>query len=281
MVFSSEVKDFIRNTLILTLFFTLVLHLSWGYIWPMLGLKTSAGANDLSFQQADMTYMGNIATAMSLSIGQKEIQMQNAGVDLTSSTISIAEVLSSPTLGQQRLIGSNMLAVSSYANILSTDIVHLLDSATDRQVALTEHISLLKSYYNKTLDRLSVISDQIWDLQGIISQSASETSGAKTVMQSSYEAYDYSGVDGAIDSYIGAKNRDTRARVYLIYLERFQKSYTALQVRNLKLIDALSNNRDALIKRSTIVIPDSGTDIIRTLKLIQTEAEASAQKALQ
>lgn len=127
----------------------------------MLGLKTSAGANDLSFQQADMTYMGNIATAMSLSIGQKETQMQNAGVDLTSSTISIAEVLSSPTLGQQRLIGSNMLAVSSYANILSTDIVHLLDSATDRQVALTEHISLLKSYYNKTLDRLSVISDQI------------------------------------------------------------------------------------------------------------------------
>lgn len=98
MVFSSEVKDFIRNTLILTLFFTLVLHLSWGYIGPMLGMRTSAGANDLSFQQADMTYMGNIATAMSLSIGQQETLIKNAGVDLTSSTISIAEVLSSPSV---------------------------------------------------------------------------------------------------------------------------------------------------------------------------------------
>jgi hypothetical protein len=59
----------------------------------MFGMRTSAGANDLSFQQADMIYMGNIATAMSLSIGQKETQIKNVGVDLSSSTISIAEVL--------------------------------------------------------------------------------------------------------------------------------------------------------------------------------------------
>ncbi len=281
MVFTSEVKDFIRNTLILTLFFTLILHLSWGYIWPMLGLKTSAGANDLSFSQADITYMGNIATAMSLSLGQKETQIKYAGVDLSNNIISIAEVLSSPNIWQQRLIGSNMLGISSYANILSTDIVHLLDSATDRAVALGEHISLLKSYYNRTLERLSVIGEQIWDLQGIIDRSTSETSSAKNIMQSSYDAYDYSGVDGAIDSYITAKHMDTRARVYLIYLGRFKQSYTALQIRNLQLIDALSNNRDALIKRSTVVIPDSGTDIIRTLKLIQTEAEANISKTLQ
>ncbi len=281
MVFSHEVKDFIRNTLILTLFFTLVLHLSWGYIGPMLGLQTNAGANDLSFQQADMIYMGNIATAMSLSIWQKETQIKNAGVDLSSSTISIAEVLSSPTIGQQRLIGSNMLNVSSYTNILSTDIVHLLDNATDRATGLGEHISLLKSYYNKTLERLTIISEQIGDLQGIITQSTNTTAGAKVTMQTSYVWYDYTSVDSAIDSYVTAKNLDTKARVYLIYLENFRKSYTALQVRNLRLIDVLSNNRDALIKRSTVVIPNSGTDIIKTLKLIQTEAEASAQKTLQ
>ena len=281
MVFTSEVKDFIKNTLILTLFFTLVLHLSWGYVGPMFGMKTSAGANDLSFQQADMTYMGNIATAMSLSIWQKETQIKYAGVDLSNSTISIAEVLSSPTVGQQRLIGSNMLAVSSYTNILSVDIVNLLDNTTDRATALNEHISLLKSYYNRTLERLTIIGEQIADLQGMISQSTSTTAGAKTTMQTSYAWYDYTSVDGAIDSYVTSKNIDTRARVYLIYLENFQKSYTALQLQNAKLIDALVNNRDALIKRSTVVIPDSGTDIIRTLKLIQTQAEASAQKALQ
>ncbi len=247
----------------------------------MFGMRTSAGANDLSFQQANMIYMGNIATAMSLSVGQKESQIKNTWVNLSSTTISIAEVLSSPTVGQQKLIGSNMLAISSYANILSTDIVGLLDNAPERSIALTEHISLLKSYYNKTLDRLSTLSDQVADLQGMIAQEATRTSDAKMVLQSSYEGYDYTGVDGAIDTYITAKNTDTRARVYLIYIQRFQKSYTALQVKNLKLIDILSNNRDALIKRSTLVIPDSGTDILKTLKLIQTEAEANIAKNLQ
>jgi hypothetical protein len=281
MVFTSEVKNFIKNTLILTLFFTLVLHLSWWYIGPIFWLKTSAGPNDLSFQQADITYMGNIATAMSLWVGQKESQIKTIWVNLSSNTISIAEVLSSPNAGQQKLIGSNMLAVSSYINVVSTDIPTLLDNSVDRSAALGEHISLLKSYYNRTLERLTIIGEQIADLKGIINQSTSTTEWAKIIMQTSYDWYDYTGVDEAIDTYIWAKNRDVRARVYLVYLEKYQKNYIALQARNLKLIDALISNREALIKRTTVIIPNSGSDLIKTLKLIQTEAEANAQKTLQ
>jgi hypothetical protein len=91
-------------------------------------------------------------------------------------------------------------------------------------------------------------------------------------MESSYAGYDYTGVDGAIDTYITAKNHDTRARVYLIYLARFQKSYQ---------LDTLTQNSDALIKRSTVVIPNSGSELIKSLKLIQTEAEASTAKMSQ
>jgi hypothetical protein len=281
MVFTSEVKNFIKNTLILTLFFTLVLHLSWGYIVPMFGQRTSAGPNDLAFQQANMNYMGNIATAMSLSVGQKESGIKIQGINTTSNTISIAEVLWNPEIGQQKLIGANMLAVSNYMNLISTDIPTLLDNSIDRSTTINEHISLLKSYYNRTLERLTVIGEQIADLQGIISQSTASTNWAKVIMQMSYEDYDYSWVDGAIDTYIGAKNRDTRARVYLIYLEKYKKSYAALQAKNLKLIDVLINNREALIKRTTVVIPNSGSELIKSLKLIQTEAEANAQKTLQ
>lgn len=281
MVFTSEVKNFIKNTLILTLFFTLILHLSWWYIGPMFGVKTNAGTNDVWFQQADINYMGTIATAMSLSLWQKAIFIKNIGVSLSASTISIAEVLSNPLSGQQKLIGSNMLGVSSYANILSTDIPNLLDNAIDRKTALNEHISLLKSYYNRTLERLSLLNEQIADLRGIITTSATAISTSKWVMQRSYDWYDYSGVDKAIDTYIWAKNTDTRAQVYLVYLEKFKKSYTTLQIKNLKLIDTLVNNKDALIKRSTVVVPNSGSDIIKTLKLIQTESEYNIEKTQQ
>jgi hypothetical protein len=247
----------------------------------MFGVRTNAGANDLSFQQSGITYMGNIATAMSLSIGQKEKIAKNISSDLTSTTISIAEVLSAPATGQAKLIGNNMIALTSYVSILSTDIPQLLDNAVDRTRALREHISLLKSYYNRTNDRLTVIGEQIWDLQAIIDQAAGATTGAKSTMESSYDGYDYTGVDSAIDTYIEAKNNDTRARVYLIYLARFQKNYQLLQAKNLKLIDTLTQNSDALIKRSTVVIPNSGSELIKSLKLIQTEAEASTAKISQ
>ncbi len=68
-----------------------------------------------------------------------------------------------------------MLAISSYINVVSTDIPTLLDNSVDRSAALGEHISLLKSYYNRTLERLTVLGEQIADLKGIISQSTSTT----------------------------------------------------------------------------------------------------------
>ena len=69
-----------------------------------------------------------------------------------------------------------------------------------------------------------------------------------------------------------AKNQENRARVYLTYLERFQKGYGILQGQNRKVLDTLINNREALIKRSIVVIPDSGSDLLKQLGLITTEA---------
>lgn len=69
MRISPEIKEFTKNTLILTLFFTVILHLSWGYIRPYLGLGANA-ENDANFIQINRTYLGSIATAASLNIGQ-------------------------------------------------------------------------------------------------------------------------------------------------------------------------------------------------------------------
>lgn len=186
MLFKNEIKDFIKNTLILTLFFTLALDLSWSYIAPMLGLGANASTNDKNFARGDVIYLGNIATAMSLSIGQKDKQTSKTSANLSSDIISIAEVLSYPEEGQKRLIGGNMVAISNYTNLLSTDIVKMLDSATDRTIALDEHIALLRDYGNKTNERLLILDEQIADLTAIMSRSASDMQTAKADMQASY-----------------------------------------------------------------------------------------------
>lgn len=274
-----EIKDFTKNTLIFTLFFTLVLHLSWGYITPYLSTRVAAG-NDGNFTQANMVYMGSYATAASLSLSEQKstIKKWTSGGVSVDDTITVAEALANPRDAQTRLIGTNMLAMQSYVNVLKVDIATMLEESNDRASALDEHVEILKSYYTKTAERIAMLREQSAELEKVIGESAVVTEEAKATMETKYKAFEYDGIDMVIDNYVQAKNEESRARVYLTYVERFQRGYTILQTYNKKILDTLINNRNAIIKQVVVVIPDSGTELIKKLNLISTEADYKASQ---
>lgn len=281
MAFTPEIKNFIKNTIIFTLIFAVVIHFSWEYFSSLSGSSAQAH-NSVNFENANISYVGNSATALSLRIGgiipQKNTNLSNNSVD---NIISIAEVLNNPVAGQEKLIASNMTAITAYANILKTDIVAMLDTAANRQASLDNHISLLKSYYLKTQERLNIIGEQKTEVQSLLTNATNAQNTAKNTLQNSYNVFEYSGVNSAINDYLDAKNLDSRMKIYAIYLDRFEKSYLALQNKNRKILDALMNNREGIIRKSMVVIPDTGTDIIKELGLIQSEADYKAKQALQ
>ena len=281
MAFTPEIKNFIKNTIIFTLIFAVVIHFSWEYFSSLSGSSAQAH-NNANFENANISYVGNSATALSLRIGgiipQKNTNLSNNSVD---NIISIAEVLNNPVAGQEKLIASNMAAITAYANILKTDIVAMLDTAANRQASLDNHISLLKSYYLKTQERLNIIGEQKTEVQNLLANATNAQNTAKNTLQNSYNVFEYSGVNSAINDYLDAKNLDSRMKIYAIYLDRFEKSYLALQNKNRKILDALMNNREGIIRKSMVVIPDTGTDIIKELGLIQSEADHKAKQALQ
>lgn len=281
MAFTPEIKNFIKNTIIFTLIFAVVIHFSWEYFSSLSGSSAQAH-NNANFENANISYVGNSATALSLRIGgiipQKNNNLSNNSID---NTISIAEVLNNPVAGQEKLIASNMTAITAYANILKTDIVAMLDTAANRQASLDNHISLLKSYYLKTQERLNIIGEQKTEVQSLLANATNAQNTAKNTLQNSYNVFEYSGVNSAINDYLDAKNLDSRMKIYAIYLDRFEKSYLALQNKNRKILDALMNNREGIIRKSMVVIPDTGTDIIKELGLIQSEADYKAKQALQ
>lgn len=279
MALSREIKIFTKNTLIVTLFFALVLELSWDYVAPLLWLQTNAN-NDTQFQQVDVKYMGNTATALSLAVGLQEKNSNQLNGWLSSDVITIAEALAHPADSQRRLIGGYMQSIQVYVNVLQTDIPGMLNQSSNRVTTLDEHIALLKSYGNEANDRIAILDDQIADLKATITQDTTETATAKDTLQSSLSSLDYNGVDPAIDTYVTTKTADTRARIYLIYLERFRDSYTKLQARNKVILTALVENRANLIQKNIVVIPSSGSDIIKELGLIQSEAEYKAAQSL-
>ena len=280
MALSSEIKIFTKNTLIVALFFALVLQLSWDYVGPMFWVETNAWYNESRFQQAEVSYMGNTATALSLALGQQQGISPINNIPMQTSTITITEVIKNPNDGQKVLIGTHMQAIQAYVSILEINIVRLLEESPSRAATLDEHIALLKHYGTKTNDSLIILDEQILDLKAIIENNARDSTESKDVLQSSLSSLNYGWVDSAIENYTIAKNSDTRARIYLIYLERFRDSYRKLQEKNKKILTVLSENREALIQKTVVVIPSSGSDILRELGIIQNEAEYKAQKAL-
>ncbi len=166
-----------------------------------------------------------------------------------------------------------MIYLQSYVNLLKTDIVGLLDQSTDRTKALDEQIDLLKSFYLKTQDRNATLDEQIGDLKNTLTSATSNVAQAKADMETKYKNFEYDGVDIVIANYVSAKNNESQANVYLAYLQRFQKGYAILQAKNKVVLDTLINNHEALIKRATVVIPDSGNNLLKDLWLLQSEAD--------
>ena len=68
MAFTPEIKNFIKNTIIFTLIFAVVIHFSWEYFSSLSGSSAQAH-NNANFENANISYVGNSATALSLRIG--------------------------------------------------------------------------------------------------------------------------------------------------------------------------------------------------------------------
>ena len=189
--------------------------------------------------------------------------------------------MNNPSVGQERLIATNMTAINSYSHVLQMNITGLLDSTTDRKGALDRHISLLQSYQAKTSDQIALIQSQRADINEILEKTSADETQAKAKLQSASNTMDYSGVDTAIESFIQSRNISNRARIYAIYLEQFEKSYTLLQQKNKVIFNALVLNRDALINKSKVIIPTIGSNLIEELGLIQKEADYRASEVVQ
>lgn len=225
--------------------------------------------------------MGNIATALSLTLWRSGDTLRTQESGDIDTVISISEVLTDAKKWEEHLIATHMRAISSYLNILKTDIRTLLDESNDRKNTLDEHIELLKTSYIRTSERALILSEQSRELQSILWEAQIQTANAKKAMEEWYKSFETTGIESTIESYVESKKTESQARVYLAYVERFQRAYGILQGQNKKILDTLINNRAALISQSVVVIPDSGSELLKKLNLVVSEAdykEANTEK---
>ena len=277
MAFNSEIKTFIKNTLLLTFFFTLAIYLLRTYIISIVPVTSNAW-NEYNYEEKWHPYLGTTAVALGMNLGMKETLATTSPVNLSNEALSISEAVAIRKPGEYTILTANMEFIHSYANVLKTDILALLDQNNDRAVALEEHIALLRNFLDEWQDRIALLSQQYKELQGIINENSSEISNSKTSLQQAYQSLDYDTMETNIDGYMAAKQWELYAKTYLTFINSFLKNLNTLQIENKKILDTLVNNREALIKRTVVVLPDSGTDVLKKLNLIQTEEEYNGKK---
>ncbi len=277
MAFNSEIKTFIKNTLLLTFFFTLAIYLLRTYIISIVPVTSNAW-NEYNYEEKWHPYLGTTAVALGMNLGMKETLATTSPVNLSNEALSISEAVAIRKPGEYTILTANMEFIHSYANVLKTDILALLDQNNDRAVALEEHIALLRNFLDEWQDRIALLSQQYKELQAIINENSSEISNSKTSLQQAYQSLDYDTMETNIDGYMAAKQWELYAKTYLTFINSFLKNLNTLQIENKKILDTLVNNREALIKRTVVVLPDSGTDVLKKLNLIQTEEEYNGKK---
>lgn len=278
MALQTEIKDFTKKVLLLGIVLSFLINLAFTYISSLSGgASVNALGNDAKFQRASVPYLGNTGVAIAMNIGLHDKEKQNTPINLYAEVMPIAEVLADTGVGRKKLISSNMVAASEYLNILRTDINQLLDSAIDRQAMLESLLDQLRYRYTSTNSYLSILSVQATELQGTITTSNNSIESIKSALTAAYKNLDYDKTEELITAYLAEKQKNTYAQTYLVFLGKFISTYQILNAYNKTLLDTLINNQEALIKNVTVVMPDSGTSLMKQLNLVKTEAEWKAQ----
>ncbi|MDD2516204.1 MAG: hypothetical protein PHF46_01150 [Candidatus Gracilibacteria bacterium] len=271
-----EIKDFVKKVLLLGILLSVFVNFIFVYIYGFDKLEASAG-NDLRFKKAGESFLGTSGVAISLNVGTRLKDTQDIPVNLTQEVLSISSIIGDKGVGRKQFISSNMVAINEYLNVLKTDINSLLDSSIDREAMLSSFIDQLEYRYTNTDERIQVLKAQSAELQGTVNYSNLKINTLKTDLVSAYKNLDYDKTEENFATYIEEKEKNTYANIYLVFTGRFIRSYTILNEYNKQILDALINNKDALVKNVKVVLPSTGTSIIKELKLIETESQYKAE----
>lgn len=273
MLLKTEIKDFVKKVLMIWILLSLFINLLVTYFTDVNWSSTYAATNDAKFTKVNSWYLGTTWLAVSLNIGTKYKDAADTPVLLTSEVLPISYILSNKVLSRDKIITTNMVWLNEYLNIVRTDVNKLLDQSTDRESMLESYLDQIKMRYSNTVNQITILKEQGRQLQTVVSASDIKITRLKDDLTNAYKKLDYESTQATLDSYLDEKDKNTYAKTYLVFVGKFVESYTILNAYNKIVLDTLINNKDALIKNVTVVIPDSWTNLMKKFNLLKTEAE--------
>ncbi|MDD4151348.1 MAG: hypothetical protein PHR68_01925 [Candidatus Gracilibacteria bacterium] len=217
--------------------------------------------------------VASVGVAISTNIGTGLKQVTETPAKAYQDVMDISYILANKQVARDKIISQNMLLLNEYLNILKTDFKTMLNQSNDREKTLDSYISQLEFRYTNSVGYIQTLKNQRSILVTSANQSNTKVESNKTKMGNDFKIFDSQAVITDVDNYLEAKDEYTYSKTYIVFIDKFITYYSLLNSYNKKLLDTLINNRDLIIKNSQLVIPDSGTDLLKKLDLIYTEAD--------
>ncbi len=268
---NSIFQVFIKIVMLTGVFFVII-----NYFWYFLNAEVenkSTNSNKQKFVSRDIEIIWNVWVAISTNIWTRHKQTKETPINLYKEVVEIWYILWNNNVAKDKLITANMIFLNEYFNILKTDIRSLLSSSNDREFALNSFIAQLEYRYKVWIENLRILNSQKVELTKAFENSNLEINKLKDKIWNDFWNFNNNETIKNIDSYLEIKKENTNALTYIIFINKFIDYYTILNNYNKKVLDTLINNKEILIKNTQVVIPDTGWELLKQLKILYSEDE--------
>lgn len=243
--------------------------------------KKHSSSNEQNFSSAYSSHFWTIGIALSTRVGSNFSAIHNANTannynGYYKEIITVWDTSEEKKAIRTQLLSHNMLMIQEYLNLSRNDIKSLLDSSNNRRSTLEGFISQLELRYKN-----AAIS--IWNLEKqkslLLAELAVIDSSIQSIKSSMEENFSDSMIQTTLedtDAYFQQRRIYTETFTDIVFINQFLKQYRFLNDYNKVVLDTLINNKEALINKSYVVIPDSWDEYLRPLELLFEESDFKA-----
>ncbi len=274
---SRNFKWFLKKLIVLTTI-TFLLFFIWNnYINAWSDLNNS-NTNNNNYVNVSNSSLWKTWVAITTNVWIKYKQRTEIPATIYKDVFSINNMVNNWELWSEELIWANMIILEEYKNVLKTDIKWLLEQSRNRSEILNALIEQFEFRYEKSVKQIISLNEQKAIFEREMAEASSQIEILKVKINTDYKKRDSNASKENITNYLEQKNKYNYARTYIIYINQFLKEYSLLNDYNKKLLDTLINNKDAIIKESYIVIPNTWTELLKEFDLLYEEAEYKSIK---
>lgn len=277
---SKQFNKFLIKILVLSTLMVLVFNV-WDNILNADTIQVSTiskNDNNSNFKKLNPSTLWKTWVAITTNIWIRYKQRQEVPATIYKDIFSINEIIADRQLANKELVWVNMLTLQEYRSVLKTNIKQLLDTSYDKPKMFNALIEQLQYRYVMWAENMKTLSEQKAVFEKSMNDANTKIDALKQKIDTDFKSYNSTESLANINSYLDLKKEYYFARTYIVYINQFLSEYDYLNGYNKLLLDTLINNREAILKNATVVIPDSGTWLLKNFDLLFTEEEYKTQQ---